>query len=316
LKTHNKSSSKAFFLILLIFGGPNWAAVLWAKPLSLTTIDQQLSAAETLFNDIVENTEKTIRWFDEKQKTAISIVYLHGFSATRKELSPVTENLADRLRANIYFARLRGHGRSDDAMAEATKQDWLNDTKLAYEIGQLIGDQVILVSASTGGTLATWLCAQTFATKLKANIMISPNFGIKSRIGEIARWNWGLQVVKWLNGPYYSFTPMNELHAKYWTERYPVEALMPMLKLVDSVLDMDKSAIKTPQLIVYSPNDQVINVDRISVVQKQMSNAKVTLVPFTTSRDRSQHVLAGDATSPKSTEEIVEILYNYLKIKQ
>ena len=279
----------------------------------LNNVESYLADLESSYSDIVENAEKKIRWYDGKQKTRLSIIYLHGFSASRRELSPVTEQLADKLGANVYFVRLRGHGRSDDAMAEAKIEDWLNDTRLAYQIGKLIGQKVVTISTSTGGTLATWLAAQEFASQLAANIMISPNFGIKDRSGEIIRWPWGLQIAKWINGPYRSFEPQNQTHDDYWTQRYPIEALVPVIKLVDQVLDMDKSKISAPQLLVYSPNDKVISVSRILQVSEEFSAGNVVIHPFTESSDPSQHVLAGDACSPDTTQVMVDLLEKYLE---
>jgi hypothetical protein len=115
-----------------------------------------------------------------------------------------------------------------------------------------------------------------------------------------------------MNGDYHSFTPQNELHSKYWTERYPYEALVPMVNLVDQVLELDKSTISSPQLIIYSPNDQVVDATQIPETALQFTNAEVTLHPFTSSTDSSQHVLAGDACAPESTNEVVTIISDYL----
>lgn len=281
--------------------------------LSIETIDQYLVDIEAPFSDLVKGAERAVRWHDEKRQTDLAIVYLHGFSASRREISPVTELLADRLQANVYYARLRGHGRSEQAMAEASVEDWIADVRAAYRIGQIIGKKIILVSTSTGGTLATWLNAQKNTDDIIANIMISPNFGLANRAGEIVRWSWGLTLAKWINGSHHEFQPMNDYHRRYWTERYPMEALVPMMKIVDQVRELNKSHIRTPQLIVYSPDDKVINVDAVSKLAKQFTAAAVSLVPFTQSGDPSQHVLAGDACSPGSTAAMVSLLSDFLQ---
>jgi esterase/lipase len=273
----------------------------------------QLAEAESMYTDIVEGTEKSIAWYDGINKTALSLVYLHGFSASARELSPVTEKLAERLGANVYFARLTGHGRSADAMAEATLEDWLEDTREAWRIGQQIGERVIVISASTGGTLAAWLAAQSDAQTMLANIMISPNFGIASRSGEIIRWDWGLKLAKWINGPYRAFTPQNKLHELYWTERYPIEALRPMIQVVDEVVGQDHTQTTVPHLMIYSPQDKVIRVDRIEELAAKMSNADVELLPFMQSSDPYQHVLAGDACSPETTDQMINLIESYIK---
>jgi esterase/lipase len=279
----------------------------------LLELEESLHDQETKFSDIVEGVQKSIRWANGVQQTAVSIVYIHGFSASSKEISPVTEKLADLLGANVFYTRLTGHGRSEDAMATATVEKWLDDTRQAYEIGQLIGQRVVVISVSTGGTLAAWLATQDFAKDMAANIMISPNFGIKNRSGEIVRWPLGFKLAKWLSGPYREFTPQNELHKKYWTERYPIEAVIPMVKLVDQINALDYSKVKTPHLMMYSPTDQVIRVDRIKETASRMTSAEVTQLPYSNSSDPYQHVLAGDACSAQSTDEVIGLLENYLQ---
>lgn len=284
-----------------------------SKRMELTEIDSYLAASEEQFSDIVDGTAKSVRWFNGVASTEIALVYLHGFSASAREISPVTEQLADVLQANIYYARLAGHGRSAEAMTEASVEQWYLDTLEAWQIGRVIGKEVVVISVSTGGTLATWLAAQPAAETMKANILISPNFGIASRSGEIVRWGWGFKLAKWLNGPYREFTPQNELHKKYWTERYPIEAIIPMVKLVDRVVEQDHSVTRTPHLMVYSPADKIIRVDRIHSIAKQMTSASVTLSPFRNSTDPYQHVLAGDACSPQTTDEVVALLKTYIE---
>lgn len=267
-----------------------------AKDLSLSNIDEVLTKSELSYTDIVKGTEKQVHWHAQSgQKTALSIVYLHGFSATHKELSPMTETLAQRLGANAFYSRLRGHGRSDDAMAEATVDDWKADARQAYEIGTLIGDKVLIIGTSTGGTLSTWLMTQPFidSQKILANILISPNFAINGSGTWILKSSLGMWFAKLISGDYRGFTPQNEFHAMYWTERYPMEALQPMLALLDEVDDIDKSKITVPHLLVYSPKDVVIDVEKAIETVGELQSAPVVKIPFTTSTDPAQHVLVG-----------------------
>lgn len=291
----------------------NFICLTEALGFDLTRLDKQLEESEARYSDIVNGTQKMITWYAKPgQRTEISIVYLHGFSATHKELSPMTEQLAEKLQANVFYSRLTGHGRSDDAMAEATHEAWKKDAQQAYEIGSAIGERVILIGTSTGATLATWLSAQKFTRQLLANILISPNFAIKSGGSWILKNSLGLWLVKQFNGNYRGFQPLNDFHARYWTERYPLEALVPMLELVDDVDELDKSKITTPQLIVYSPEDHVIDVEKVLDTAKEFTSTKVTLVPFTSSTDPAQHVLVGRGST--AGDEVQQQVDNMLSI--
>ena len=276
-------------------------------------LEESIAQQESKFKDIVKGSEKQIRWHKGvKQKSPYALVYLHGFSASRQELTPTTEILADEIAANAFYTRLTGHGRSDQAMAEASVQAWKEDTLQAYEVGRQIGEQVILVSASTGGTLATWLQSQENVTNIATNIMVSPNFGVSSSAASILLWPGGLTFAKWINGDERSFMPRNEKHARYWTERYPLEAVVPMLELVEEVTELDKSEITVPQFFVYSPKDRVVDVERIEETIEEFKNSRVTAFKFTSSSDPAQHVLSGDACAPESTQSMVKIMESYI----
>jgi len=296
-----------FFLII-----SNIALTFPASQLQLSSIEKTLLNSEANYSDIVNGANKTVRWFNGTQQTEFSIIYLHGFSASRQELNPVIDSIADNLGANVFYTRLAGHGRSDDAMITGSPAKWLADTREAYDIGALIGKKVIVISTSTGGTLATWLITQSFSKDLFANVMISPNYATKNKVAGIVRWSWGLKFAKWRQGNYYSFKPYNELHAQYWTERYPFEALVPMFALLDLVKDIDKSKTTVPQLVIYSPSDQVISVKAIEKTLKEFNNSEVDTVRYKNSNDPAQHVLAGNACSPQSNEEVTDLISNYL----
>ena len=291
-----------------------------AQEFTLSNVDALLAQSEANYPDLVKGAEKQIEWHNGTgQKTAISIVYLHGFSATHKELSPMTETLAKRLSANTFYTRLKGHGRSDDAMAEATVEAWLSDAKQAYTIGTLIGDKVIFIGTSTGGTLSTWLIAQPFIDpkKVITNILISPNFAVNGSGTWILKSSLGMWFAKLLAGDYRGFEPQNEFHAMYWTERYPMEALQPMLYLLDDVDDLDKSTITVPQLLIYSPNDKVIDVEKALETVTEMTSAEVVKYPFTTSTDPAQHVLVGKGSTTKDNyqeqvDNMLTVITDYL----
>lgn len=104
---------------------------------------------------LVPGAEKTIIWAnDSREKTPLSIIYLHGFSATCRETAPVFDRVAEKLGANLFYTRLTGHGRDSEAMGEVTLNAFLNDAMEAWEIGRTIGEEVIIVGTSTG---ALWL---------------------------------------------------------------------------------------------------------------------------------------------------------------
>ena len=78
---------------------------------------------------MVSGAEKKIFWANGKQEQSeYSIVYIHGFSASRPEMVPLGDLVAKDLRANIFYTRLTGHARPPEAFSQANANDWLNET--------------------------------------------------------------------------------------------------------------------------------------------------------------------------------------------
>ncbi|MEJ2746635.1 MAG: alpha/beta fold hydrolase, partial [Anaerolineae bacterium] len=207
------------FIIVVFLAGPRVKVDTTLRPLTLPPdLDQYLAEAEARFDDIVPQAEKTIIWAGEPgQKTNLSIVYLHGFSATRQETAPLSDKLAAALGANLFYTRFTGHGRTGPALGQATVNDWLNDTIEALEIGRRIGEKVIIIGVSTGGTAATWLATQPHLDDVLALILISPNFAPADSHSEILTWPWGEQIARLVLGSESEWEPVNELHGLYWT---------------------------------------------------------------------------------------------------
>lgn len=296
--------------------GPRPAVDLKLHPISLPDdLDRYLATSEARFADLRPGVEKTIIWADarERSQTPLALVYLHGFSATRRETSPLTELLGEKLGANVFYTRLRGHGRSDDAMSEATVNDWLNDGIEALEIGRRLGEEIVLIGTSTGGTLATWLVMEHEATDILALVLISPNFRPRDRRSELLLWPWGASLARMIEGDYRSWTPVNERQARYWTTRYPTDALVTMMSLVDLVRRTDLRRLGLPALLLYSRGDELVDADEIERRYRELGSTPKELVEISDSRDPAQHVLAGDILSPSTTDSVADQIESFIR---
>lgn len=300
---------------------PNAIPVFASDPLALESqlADAERRTSESTLGPITPGTEKRIFWaHEDRRKTALSIVYLHGYSATRQEVSPLTERLARAVGANLFQTRLRGHGQPGLAMAETRASDWLNDTLEAYAIGERIGERVIVIGTSTGGTLALWLAQRPEAARLAALLLVSPNLGPRDPRSEWLAGPWGTQLASAVIGPTYQWRPANEQHAKFWTWRYPSSALIPMMALVDHVRTSDLELIATPTLVIYSPNDRVVSHEQIEAMFDRLGNGVASKsvkrrIIVTKSQDPSSHVLAGDVLAPGDTETVLRQMQDFLQ---
>ncbi len=277
-------------------------------------LDQYLATSEARFKDITPGAEKKIVWAAESgQQTPLSIIYLHGFSATRQELAPLTELVAAHFQANVFYPRLTGHGRNGNAMLEGNVPRWLADTSEAYAIGKRLGERVMVIANSTGATLATWLAWQATDGRLAANILLAPNFSPRDPMARLLTWPCAHLLARVLVGKQRHWEPDNALHARYWTYAYPSRALVPMMKLVTLVERLDKGKIKTPTQIIYSPQDQVISCRAIEQTFAQLGSPCKMLVPYLDAEDPRQHILAGDILSPGATRPLSKMICRFFE---
>ncbi len=279
-------------------------------------LDAYLLASEQQFSDIIPGAAKRIVWAGAKgAKTPLAVIYLHGFSATAEEIRPVPDQIAAALGANLFFTRLAGHGRGSAAMAEPLAGDWIEDLAEAMAIGRRLGDRVLVIATSTGGTLAAIGAADpALAEGLAGIVMISPNFGVKPLAGKIldlpfAR-NWGPLVA----GATRSFTPANEGQARYWTTSYPTTALFPMAALVRAARKVDLAAAKAPLLVLYSPQDQVVDPAK-TLATLATWGGPIQTIPreMGPGDDAFAHVIAGDILSPGQTEPTTALILDWAK---
>ncbi|MGD8644314.1 MAG: alpha/beta fold hydrolase, partial [Chromatiales bacterium] len=216
-----------------------------------------------------------------------------------------------RLGANLFYTRLTGHGRDGAALAEASVNDWLNDAIEALAIGRRLGERVVVIGNSTGGTLATWLVASR-SNDLLALVLLSPNFGLEDYRSEILTLPWAHRLAPWLGGPEYGFEPVNPRHARYWTTRYPTIALLPMMALVQLVRTTPLDTVRVPVLTLYAPNDQIIDIDALRAVHSRFGSPRKSLIEIEGVADPQQHVLAGDVLSPTTTDTVADHIVEFV----
>ena len=282
----------------------------------LAGLEMFFQTAEKRVKDLRPNCEKKIIWADpsRKEKTAISFVYLHGFSASRREASPFAERLAAHYRANLFFTRLRGHGRTGEALAEATVHEWLNDTVEAIRVGRLLGDKVVVVATSTGATLGMWLAAQPEGQDISALVLFSPNLYPRNSQARFLLWPWGNVFLRLAAGKERKWKATNAEQAKYWTNRYPSKALLQMMGAVDLIDRTDFSKIKQPLFLAYSPKDPVVSGAKVEERFPSIGSRVKELVAVPGSKkNESNHVLVGDIRAPSRTQPMLQKVMRFLR---
>lgn len=243
-------------------------------------------------------------------RTPLSVVMLHGFSATPQETLPLAEQVAASLGANLYLARLAGHGLGGEALGAATADAWVADADRAMAIGTRIGERVVLMGVSTGGTLALLLATRPeWRARIDSLVLLSPNLGPRARGSALLAGPWAEQIAWLATGGEHAFTPTNADHGRYWTTRYPSRALPQMMGLVVAVREREAAYLAHPALVYYAPGDAVVRSEDIADACARASAWTCRVV--TDSGDPAQHLLAGRILSPGTTDRIADEIVRY-----
>ncbi len=274
-----------------------------------------LARAEAGVPDIRDGLQKEIIWADPttRAKTPLAIVYIHGFSASKGEVRPLPDKVAAALGANLFYTRLTGHGQSGAAMADGSINAWVNDYAEAIAIGRAIGERVVVIATSTGAALATWGATRPeLSDGIATMAFISPNYGVQASGAFLLTMPWGKQIAELIIGKERSFPVANELHAKWWTSRYPSSATVPMAALTDLARNAAVEKITTPALFIFSDGDKVVRPDLTRDIAARWG-AKHEILAVERNDDPSNHVIAGDVLSPSTTDALAQRIVDWVK---
>lgn len=202
--------------------------------------------------------EATIVWNDSnRNKTQYAVVYLHGFSASRMEGDPVHRRFAGNFGCNLFLSRLSDHGvDTTEALLYFTADRAWESAKEALAIGKKLGEKVIVMSTSTGGTLALKLAAE-YPGDVYALINMSPNIAINNPAAFILNDPWGLYIARMVMGGKYKVSETTEEKSRYWNGRYRLESAVQLQELLETTMtEKTFRSIRQPSLTLYYYKDE------------------------------------------------------------
>ncbi len=315
------SKSRTAIAVLLIIVAALWfltpaklqpAIEVLVLPDDLDTWLQQTEERAADRYGLVPGTEKRITWFGEHLQTPYSVLYLHGFSATRQETAPLAEIVASSLGANLYETRLTGHGREREQLTGVRAEDWLQDAVEALTIAARIGERIIVIGTSTGATLAAAMLGHPVMDAVDTLVMISPNFAPRDTNALWLTRPAGPLIAKMLVGDTRSWEPHNEQQGRYWSTSYPTTSAIEMMRLVGLANRHMPAAIKQRLLMFYSVRDAVIAPAAALAVFQQTDAPQKAAVEINDVGDPSHHVLAGDVLSGPTTQQIADDIVEFI----
>ncbi len=258
---------------VIYFSGPRpstpvYSLAMPAVPHQATELEEYISRNEAR-HALKPNNEARIVWYNDtlKQKTDYAIVYLHGFSASQEEGAPIHTSIAREFGCNLYLSRLAEHGvDTTDPMKNLTPSKYWESAKQALAIGKQLGEKVILMGTSTGGTNALQLAA-TYPGDVYALILMSPNIAIHNDKAWLLNKPWGLQIAGWVNGNDYVVSEdTRPVYKQYWYAQYPLEAAVQLEEYLETTMMPETfEKVKQPLLLLYYYKDEVHQDSVVSV---------------------------------------------------
>jgi esterase/lipase len=248
--------------IILLGPMPQKPSIDWKVPIPQEQVDVQILKQEI---DIREQNTEFIKPDNESriifadsipQKTDYCLLYLHGFSASPREGFPVHEDFAKKYHMNAYIPRLYAHGlETSQNLLDMTPNNLIQSAKEALNVARQLGDKVILMSTSTGGTLSLILASAN--PDIEALILYSPNIEMFDDMTKILTYPWGLQIGKLVNGEMVEYPDDPPLEKKYWQSSYRLEAVGFLQSMVENTMTHETfEKVKQPVFFGYYYKDE------------------------------------------------------------
>jgi esterase/lipase len=267
---------------------PVYAAALPVVPAAPAELEAYVAAHEAAHHLKPDNQARIV-WADSsKRKTKYVLLYLHGFSSSQADGEPVHRQFAKEYGCNLYLSRLAEHGvDTTEPMVNLTAAEYWNSAKEAYAIARQLGDSVLIVGCSTGGTLALQLAAAYPHDPIKGLLLLSPNIAINDGAAWVLNNPWGLQIARIVLKSHYKVSEdTRPVYKQYWTYRYRIEALVSLEELLETTMTTATfSQVKQPVLLLYYYKDEI---HQDSVVK--VSAARSMFTALGTAPDRKREV--------------------------
>ncbi len=310
-------------LIITYFLGPKppdpeFGTQLPNLPNDLRQLDHLIQKRENRLPLRKDNQARILWQQEEPAVTEYSVVYLHGFGGSYRDGYPVNVKIADTLEANIYLSRWAGHGMvAEEALENFSPEAAWNSAKEALAIGEKIGKKVIIISTSTGGTLAFKLAA-TYPEKVHALINLSPYIEDETDGAFLLNTRWGYELAHLISwGDHMKVEHEKEIAAQYFDTVYPAEALVDLQVLLTSITTAEIfREVSCPVLTLFYYENFLEEDDHVEVeVYPEVHNLLATpdsLKSLVRLVEPKTHFLGSDIKS-QNTEVVVREIVQFLQ---
>ena len=286
---------------------------------SIDNIEEWIDQRESLVPDLKKDNNAMISWAkDIGTPTDLVFVYLHGFGASRTEAEPVVSKLAETFGANVFFSRLKGHGRSGvEGFEQLTKEKYLESAEEALKIGRLLGKKIVLISTSTGGTLSLHLASKY--KDIAGLVLYSPFIGLPNPALYQITSPEGREIFKSMIGGEIQDMERSYPEDKYWSTQYHINAYVALIGMLKETMTQETfKAVACPVFMAYyykneDEQDEVVSIpamlDMFNILGTPKDLKQKQAFPET-----GNHVIASDLRS-KDWESVRQASQEFIKNK-
>jgi carboxylesterase len=260
-----------------------------------TAVKSQL--AENMFNLELERAKaagvsKENEQFFINKGSNISVLLVHGFTASPWELRELGEYLADK-GYTVYGTLLAGHGTTKEDLRKTKWQDWYNSVENAYEALNLVSDKIFIVGESTGGSLGMVLAEERDSI---AGIvcMACPIY----LADEKAKF---VPLLKYLYP--YQLRNLSEEDKQHYYEYRPLESVEQLMDMIDFNKE-SMGMLNSPILIIQDREDHTVDPKSAEFIYSNIGSSDKKMVYF----DGNHHVL----TKSKYKQEIFGLVETFI----
>lgn len=231
-------------------------------------VEHFVTDLESKVQDLKPGNAAEIIWADtSKSKTPFVLLYLHGFSSSHEEGNPMHRRFADSLGMNVYLSRLYGHGRaSEDSFIDFDPSDYYASAEEALAVAKTLGDSIVVMSCSTGGTLSILLASEH--PEIHSFIMFSPNIDLADPASGLTQGPWGKELLSIAMGGDHNVQNYGVEQAKYWNEKYHLNGIISLKYMLDNYMTTDYFAkVDQPLYMGYFYKDEEHQDNVVSVAR-------------------------------------------------
>lgn len=185
-------------------------------------------------------------------------------------------------------------------MRDLTADSLIESAKKAIEVGAQIGENVIVIGTSTGGTLGLYLAASN--QEITGLLLYSPNIRVFHPLAAILNDPWGLQLARLINQSEYHQWSLDSVRENFWTNKYRYEALVELEQMVESTMTEDVfNRIEQPVFLGYyykneDEQDRTVSVSAMFEMFDQLGTPENKKVKMSFP-NAGHHVIASQYTS-------------------